>query len=875
MFMPKTRVYELARDLRVDNKEIIGYLAGLGADVKNHMSVVDERYAEMVRRRFSPTAPLPGSSAQAVKPRPVGVPGRVRRGRGARRAQEKTEMPEEAPVSAQRTVPEKPKAEEPAPARKTPEIKKDIEEAAPAPRARQVTETPRQPKAKPAESSRPPRPQAQQKPRQEASKTAHPDQETDTVDEVDKKEVSRPSKAGSSRPSRASSRPADVGGRRPVSQTRRSQTPTVPDDDDTQEKTEPSPPRRSTRSRRSTPKSAGGRAAATAPRAASKGRPKQKPRSERHPGARDASQPSEPTGPKIVVIPETITVANLANDLNLPATTVIKALMEEGIMAAINNVIDYDAAAMVVEKLGAIPQKPAKEEKQVVTVAVEGDEEALRPRPPVVTILGHVDHGKTTLLDAIRESNVAEREAGGITQHTGAYQVKKNDELITFLDTPGHEAFTAMRARGAQITDLAILVVAADDGVMPQTVEAINHAKAADVPIIVAINKTDRPGANPDRVKQQLADHGLLAEDWGGDTVTVEISALKKTGIEELLEMVLLVAELAELKANPDRPAIGFVIEAELDRNRGSVATVLIQNGTLRTGDMIVAGTTSGRVRAMFDHRGRGIKEAGPSVPVSVLGLDDVPAAGDRVEVVTDERAARQLVEGRLEEHKDTLKPGRMRLSDLFSKIEDGEVKDLNIIVKADVQGTVEALSGSLEKLSDDLVRVNVIHAATGGITETDVALASASEAIIIGFNVRPEPDTRRAAEREGVDIRLYRVIYEAIDDIKAAMSGLLDPVYEETVLGRAEVRATFRVPNAGTVAGCYVTDGRILRNAMVRVLRDQVIIYEGKISSLKRFKDDVREVLEGYECGIGIERFNDVKVGDHLEAYHMQEVES
>ncbi|NLN17979.1 MAG: translation initiation factor IF-2 [Firmicutes bacterium] len=864
--MPKTRVYELARDLSVDNKEIIGYLAGLGADVKNHMSVVDERYAEMVRRRFSPTASLPGSSAQAVKPRPVGVPGRARRGRGARRAQERAEQPEEAVASAQRAS-ESPEAPSEASTKTVQDTKKGTEEATP--QTQQMRETPKPPTTEPSQS----RPQAQQTPRQESSKIAHPKQETDVVDEVEKKEGSRPSKASSSRSSRAGSRPAAIAGRRPAAQVRRPEVIATDDDDldeDFERKTETTPRRRSTRARR--PKDSDGRTVATAE---SKGRPRQKTRSDRSAGAKDASQPSQPTGPKIVVIPETITVANLANELGLPATTVIKALMEEGIMAAINNVIDYDVAAMVTKKLGAIPQKHLEEKTPVVTVSVDEDDENLQPRPPVVTILGHVDHGKTTLLDAIRESNVAESEAGGITQHTGAYQVQKNGQLITFLDTPGHEAFTAMRARGAQITDVAILVVAADDGVMPQTVEAINHAKAANVPIIVAINKIDRPGASPDRVKQQLADHGLLAEDWGGDTVTVEISALKKIGIEDLLEMVLLVAELAELKANPHRPALGFVIEAELDRNRGPVATVLVQNGTLRVGDMIVAGTTSGRVRAMFDHRGRNLKEAEPSVPVSVLGLDDVPAAGDRVEVVPDERTARQLIEERLEEQKDSHRPGRTRLAELFNKIEDGEVKDLNIIVKADVQGTVEALTGSLEKLSDDRVRVNVIHAATGGITETDVALASASDAIIIGFNVRPEPDTRRAAEREGVDIRLYRVIYEAIDDIKAAMSGLLEPVYEETVLGRAEVRATFKVPNIGTVAGCYVTDGKIVRNALVRVLRDHVVIYEGKISSLKRFKDDVREVAEGYECGIGIERFNDIKVGDYLEAYEMQEVES
>jgi translation initiation factor IF-2 len=874
MFMPKTRVYELAKDLSVDNKEIISYLAGLGADVKNHMSVVDERYAELARRRFSPSVPLPGSSAQAVKPRPVGMPPRVRRGRGAKRPQEEAETTDEAPVAVNESASQSAHGETAAVSKSAEALASSLGTASEA--AQDATTAAEPPAAKQAAAA-PPEPQPQKAPPKETlrQRDARPRPATRLADEEDEETATRTSRPAPTRPSRSSGRPAAE--RRSAPRGPRQDRPTAA----TGERPQAQPGMASTSARRKSGAARSRRPGASGPggrpTSATGRRPpaKQRPRSARGAAAKSTPEsPPQPTGPKTIVIPDTITVADLAGELDLPATTVIKALMEEGVMAAINNVIDFDVASMVVEKLGGVVQRPAKEKKHLVTISPDEEKGKLQPRPPVVTILGHVDHGKTTLLDAIRESRVVETEAGGITQHTGAYQVEKNGQLITFLDTPGHEAFTTMRSRGAQITDLAILVVAADDGVMPQTVEALNHAKAADVPIIVAINKTDRPGANPDRVRQQLADHELLSEDWGGSTVTVEVSALKKAGIEDLLEMVLLVAEMAELKANPDRPAVGSVIEAELDRNRGSTATVLIQNGTLRTGDMVVAGSTSGRVRAMFDYRGRSIKEAGPSVPVSILGLEGVPAAGDRVEVLDDERAARQLAEKRSDERKDTQKAGRLRLSELFSKIEEGVVKDLNIIVKADVQGTVEALGSSLEKLSDDRVRVNVIHAGTGGITETDVVLASASNAIIIGFNVRPEPDTRRAAEREEVDIRLYRVIYEALDDIKAAMTGLLEPEYEEAVLGRAEVRATFRVPNIGTIAGCYVTDGRILRNALVRVLRDQVVIYEGKISSLKRFKDDVREVLEGYECGIGIERFNDVKEGDHLEAYHMRKVE-
>ncbi len=574
-----------------------------------------------------------------------------------------------------------------------------------------------------------------------------------------------------------------------------------------------------------------------------------------------------------IEIPETITVKEFSEKLGVPATALIKNLMAAGIMAAINTSIDHDAAKMVAEKLGFSVVAPGRTDGAPAQEEADPPEK-LVPRPPVVTVMGHVDHGKTTLLDKIRHTRVVEQEAGGITQHIGAYQVSVDGRTITFIDTPGHEAFTAMRSRGAQVTDIAVLVVAADDGVMPQTIEALNHAKAAGVPIIVAINKIDRPGANPDRVKQQLAEHGLVPEDWGGDTVCVPISALRGEGIDELLEMILLVADLRELKANPDRPARGTIIEAELDRNRGPVATVLVQSGTLRVGDAIVAGAAAGKVRAMFDDAGRSVQEAGPSRPVRVLGLSDVPAAGDVMEVVADERIARELAEQRKAQRQaEAQRAGRLRLNELFSRLKEGEVKDLNLIVKADVHGSVEALRQALEKLSDDKVRVNVIHGATGGITESDVHLAAASDAIIIGFNVRPDSMARRAAERENVDIRLYRIIYEAIDDVKAAMQGLLEPTYQEVVVGRAEVRQTFRVPDVGVVAGCFVTEGKITRGAQIRLLRDHVVVHEGRIASLKRFKEDVREVAEGYECGIGLERYQDIKEGDIIEAFEVREV--
>ena len=584
-----------------------------------------------------------------------------------------------------------------------------------------------------------------------------------------------------------------------------------------------------------------------------------------------------PERKKAIVMGEIISIKELSEKIGIPATEIMKKLMSMGILVTINQDIDYETAAIVSSEFGIeLEQKASKSfEEMLIEEDVEDDPASLEPRPPVITVMGHVDHGKTSLLDAIRSTNVTAQEAGGITQHIGAYTVNVNGKPITFLDTPGHEAFTSLRARGAQVTDIAILVVAANDGVMPQTVEAINHAKEAGVPIIVAINKIDVTGANPERVKQELTEHGLIVEEWGGDTIAVPVSALHRQGIDELLEMVLLVAEMQELKANPNRRAKGTIIEAELDKGRGPVATVLVQNGTLRVGDSIVAGTAYGRVRAMMDHTGKRLKEAGPSTPVQVLGLSEVPEAGDIMYSVEDDKLAKQVAEERKEKLKEQQikASSKLSLDDLFSKIKEGEIKELNLIIKADVQGSVEALRQSLEKLSNDEVRVRTIHGAVGAINESDVMLASASNAIIIGFNVRPSAGVNELAKKENIDIRLYRVIYNAIEDIEAAMKGMLEPECKEVIIGHAEVRETFRISGVGVVAGCYVTDGKIIRNGDVRLVRDGIVIYEGSIESLKRFKDDVREVASGYECGIGLANFNDIKVGDIIEVSVMEEI--
>ena len=591
------------------------------------------------------------------------------------------------------------------------------------------------------------------------------------------------------------------------------------------------------------------------------------------PAPKQQQAPIEIVRPTYVEIGESINVQEFSKLIKREVNEVIKALFMLGVMVTINQDIDFDTAQLIGDNFGVEVGQKAPEEDPTEIPEVDDPPEKRVPRPPVITVMGHVDHGKTSLLDAIRKTNVTSREAGGITQHIGAYKVNYQGKQIVFLDTPGHEAFTAMRARGAQVTDVAILVVAADDGVMPQTIEAINHAKAAKVPIIVAINKIDRPGANPDHVKQQLAEHELIPEDWGGDTIMVPVSAHQKTGISDLLEMILLVAEMQELKANPNLPAHGTIIEAQLDKGRGPVATVLVQRGTLHIGDTIIAGTSYGKVRAMINDRGEKVKKALPSTPVEVLGLNDVPAAGDILDS-TDEKTARGVAEKRIAKKKEEeIKlNSKVSLDDLFQRIKEGEIKELNIVVKADVQGTIEALKASLEKIKNDEVKVAVVHAGVGAITESDVMLASAANALIIGFNVRPDANARKAAETEKVDVRTYRVIYDAINDVEAAIKGMLAPKFKEVIQGRVEIRQLITISKL-KIAGCYVVEGKVTNSSKVRVVRDGIVVHEGVIESLRRFKDDVKEVAQGFECGITLEKFSDLKEGDIFEVYDMEEI--
>ncbi|GAB6065201.1 translation initiation factor IF-2 [Aquifex pyrophilus] len=577
---------------------------------------------------------------------------------------------------------------------------------------------------------------------------------------------------------------------------------------------------------------------------------------------------------KIIQIPEVITVRELSELLDVPANKVIAELMKKGVLATINQPVPPEVAVEVAESFGYLAEVKKEEEEveEEVLLKEEEREEELQPRPPIVVVMGHVDHGKTTLLDRIRKTNVAEREKGGITQHIGASQVELPDgRKITFLDTPGHEAFTTLRARGAKVTDIAVLVVAADDGVMPQTVEAINHAKAFDVPIIVAVNKIDKPNADPMKVRRELSEHGLIPEEWGGDTIFVDISAKTGQNVDQLLEMILLLADILELKANPNKKARGTIIESKLDRKRGPVATVIVEDGTLRIGDHFVAGTTYGRVRAMFDDKGRQLKEAPPSTPVEVLGFEELPEAGDELIVVDDERTAREIAEKRKEKKEREEKLQTIRLEDIYKKIQSGETKELRIVLKADTMGSLEALKKSLEELSNEKVQVRIIHGAVGGITENDIMLAKASGAIVIGFNTRPDPKARELMEEEKVDVRLYGIIYDVIDDVKKALVGLLEPIKKEEVLGTAEVRATFKIKKVGTVAGCYVINGKLVRGAKARLIRDGVVIYDGEIESLKRYKEDVQEVSAGYECGVKLKDYNDVKVGDQIECYEIR----
>ena len=591
-----------------------------------------------------------------------------------------------------------------------------------------------------------------------------------------------------------------------------------------------------------------------------------------------AMQPMQPRAVlSHVQLPEYITVKEFSDGIQKRSAEVIKKLMKLGLLATLNQEIDFDTATLIASEFGITTEKIIEvTEEDILFDDTEDADENLVTRPPVVVVMGHVDHGKTSLLDKIRSASVVKGEAGGITQHIGAYTVRLKGRLITFLDTPGHEAFTTMRQRGAQVTDIAILVVAADDGVMPQTIEAINHAKAANTEIVVAINKMDKPGANPEKVKQELSQHGVIPEEWGGSNIMVPVSAKTGDGIDELLEMVLLTADVMDLKADPHKQAKGTVIEAKLDKNRGPVATVLVQRGTLYSGDAIVTGSIVGRVRAMTDEKGATLKKAGPSIPVEILGLPEVPEAGEIFYAVTDEKVARQLVEKRrVKQREDQLrKSSRMSLETLAATLAAGEVRDLNLIVKADVQGSVEAIIQALEKLSSDEIKVKVIHGAVGAITESDIVLADVSNAVIIGFNVRPGTNIAEKAKDIGVDIKLYRVIYNAIEDVQAAMKGMLKPTFEEAILGHIEIRQIFKVSNVGTIGGAYVTDGKVLRSSEVRIVRDGIVVHDGKLASLKRFKDDVKEVAAGYECGISVENFNDIREGDIVEAYEMREIE-
>jgi len=607
-----------------------------------------------------------------------------------------------------------------------------------------------------------------------------------------------------------------------------------------------------------------------------------KPRPEVQPEV-SAVAPAEPSvvgaAPRVLEIPPTLTVKELADLLGISSVEVIKELMRNGVMASVNQVVDYDTAAIVAHDLEFEPQEAAIPEVTGVAPErpsahpIEEDEASLQPRPPVVTVMGHVDHGKTSILDAIRQTNVIEQEVGGITQHIGAYQAEVDGHRITFIDTPGHEAFTTMRARGAQVTDIAVLVVAADDGVMPQTVEAIDHARAAGVPIVVALNKMDLAAANQDRVKQQLSERGLVIEEWGGDVICVPVSARTGEGLKDLMENLLVVAEVQELKANPDRPAVGAVVEAELDSTRGPMATVLVQTGTLQQGDAVVVGDTWGKVKAMFDDRGQRLKVAGPSQPVKIMGLEAVPLAGDTLKVVKDERVARTTIEERRRQREATASHEQraVTLETLFGEVTAGKVKELNVILKADVQGSIEPVRNSIERLSIEGIKVRVIHAASGTVTESDVMLAAASKAIIVGFSSKPEPGARRLAETEGVDIRYYEVIYDLVDDIQKALLGLLEPVYSDVIDGHAEVRQVFRISRRGNVVGCHVRDGAVNRSSLVRVLRDEQALAEARVDSLRRFTEDVRDVQAGYECGIALEGFDDFKEGDVLEFYHRE----
>jgi translation initiation factor IF-2 len=841
------RVFELAKKIGVTSKELMAILAKSGVEVKNHMSTLDDADVRVISERFAKSKAKGSKASAGADPAP---PAPERKGR----VLIKKAKPLQEPAKPEETALSEPAALSVS-SPLEPSLKTEPVEESP------IKGAPSLPGTTPVEASPPalgaqpaaPKPETEAERKEREKKKGKPDgrKELPGKGKGFKKEKTR-------RPGRW-----DIG------------------EEIAEPALEAAAPEGGAEG---TPE--GAEAAPAAPAAIEARKWKDfKPIHKKEDRMRNAARRAHPTALSEITKPRQkaiklhlgVTVKEFAELTGQKPSTIIGRLMEMGNMAAINQPIDLNAATLIAESFGLKCEISAERtEEELLEQPVETRPENLEPRPPVITIMGHVDHGKTSLLDAIRQTRVTEGEAGGITQHIGAYVVNVGKKRVTFLDTPGHEAFTAMRARGAKVTDIVVLVVAADDGVMPQTVEAINHAKAAGVPMIVAINKVDKPEANPDRVKHSLAEYELIPEEWGGKTIFVEVSAKKKTGLEHLLEMILLQSEVLELKADPRRPVRGTIIEAKIDKGRGPVATVLVQEGTLRVGDVFVSGMQFGKVRALIDDTLQKVSEAGPALPVEVIGLDGVPQAGDSFLVVADERAAKEVASARTQRQRtlELSKMKRVTLDELYSQISEGTVQGLNVLIKADVQGSAEALKDALEKLPSGVVKLRVIHSGVGGIAETDVLLASASNAIIVGFNVRPEPKAQALAEREKVDIRLYTIIYDAVADIKAAMEGLLEPTLKERSLGRVEVRQVFSIPKVGSIAGGYVTEGMISRSsAGARVLRDNVVIYEGKLSSLRRFKDDAREVQAGYECGVGIENFNDIKVGDVIEVYTFDKI--
>ncbi|MBR3498500.1 MAG: translation initiation factor IF-2 [Selenomonadaceae bacterium] len=876
----KYRIYDMAKEFNQEEQVIIDFLNKRRIKVKNRFSGVESEAYELVKANFARRKPVEPAPQPQPKPQPQQKQKPAQKSEQKSQPQQRQQKSEQKPQPQQR---QQKSEQKPQPQQRQPKSEQKSQpqqrqpKPAPKPEQKSAPKIEAKPVAKPEQKSQPkfeqknqPQPQRRDQRRQETQRQDKSEARVERPERQQDKQDTRPrdnrGKPAQDKPeTRTQENKQDNRGERGDRQSKNRQR----DDGGNRNN------RQRDRNRKGP---ANAKEAAKTQAAAAQAQDKNRaPRSARKKN-RPAPQPvhkAEIARPTHIKVGESIAVKDLASKMSCTAVEVIKKLLMMGVVATINQVIDFDTAALVAAEFGVTAEELPPEVDPTLIPEIVDDPATLKIRPPVVTVMGHVDHGKTSLLDVIRKTHVTSTEAGGITQHIGAYQVICNDRKIVFLDTPGHEAFTAMRARGAQVTDIAILVVAADDGVMPQTIEAINHAKAANVPIIVAINKIDKPGANPMRVKQELLEHGLVSRDFGGDTTMVEVSAKKNLGINDLLEEILFEADVQEFKANPAREARGVIIEAQLDRGRGPVATVLVQSGTLRIGDSIVAGTTYGKVRAMMNERGDNLKKAGPSVPVEVLGLNDVPAAGD-ILAALDEKLAKSIAEHRIERQRnDLIKSKKVSLDDLFTQIQAGSLKDLNIVVKADVQGSVEALSSSLLSLNkNDEVRVNIVHSGVGAVTENDVMLASSSNALIIAFNVRPDNNARKSAATENIDIRTYRVIYDAIHDVQDAMSGLLAPKFKEVIQGRVEIRKVMKFSKA-LVAGSYVLEGKIFNNSKIRILRDNIEMFDGEIDSLRRFKDEVKEVAQGYECGISIVDYRDFREGDIIEAYTMEEIQT